>query len=200
MLFCSRFTIQSSSAGTRSDEAKYIVFPPAPQVPSPGLYPSTSATTKQVRVPRWNNDKTRHLLCIWGDEYATIDKQRNAKELDNICKCINKILSEHGMKTFRTVYQCKARKRYFLYVYKKITKPAQMPKPRSLGPFSYVSVSKANKQAPDWSIQTTAWLILSCVDNKKIITCINNFSGAHLACYQLHRLNTANTGISLVVW
>ena len=42
-----------------------------------------------------------------------------------------------------------------------------MPKPRSLGPFSYVSVSKANKQTPDWSIQTTAWLILSCVDNKK---------------------------------
>ena len=170
MLFCSRFTIPPSQQA--ADHPLFVpgimrkntlFFPPAPQVLSPaalpGLYPSTLATERQVRALRRNDAETRYLLCIWGDEYPNIGKHRNAKEWDNICKCVNKNLSD-VMKTFRTVDQCKARKRYLLYQYKKITKRAQMPKPRSFAPFSYMSVSKASKQVPDWSIETTVWLIL----------------------------------------
>ena len=72
------------------------------------------------RAPRWCDAETRHLLNIWTEEYPNIGKVRNAKEWERISRKLNRKLSDNGMVTFRTAYQCKVRMKYLIDEYNKV--------------------------------------------------------------------------------
>ena len=72
------------------------------------------------RAPRWCDAETRHLLNIWAEEYPNIGRIRNAKEWERVSKKLNKKLSDNGMVTFRTAYQCKVRMKYLVDEYNRV--------------------------------------------------------------------------------
>lgn len=74
----------------------------------------------QKRAPRWCDAETRHLLNIWTEEYPNIGRVRNAKEWERISKKLNKKLSDNGMVTFRTAFQCKVRMKYLIDEYNRV--------------------------------------------------------------------------------
>lgn len=97
-----------------------LYFPPSK--------PSTSEISQDIgedstptssRGKNWSDQETRFLLDLWRDQYP-VSKKRNAVIWDTISKDLNKQLKEHGINSFRSGPQCKARIKALEDSYKKV--------------------------------------------------------------------------------